>query len=82
MKSILFKDFYRNYSLSLIRLFLFIILQDLHIAARQIKLQYPNVIIEASGGITESNIHKYFGSDIDIISLSRISQGYSVVDFL
>jgi nicotinate-nucleotide pyrophosphorylase (carboxylating) len=55
--------------------------QALHVAAKQIKSQFPNVMIEASGGINENNITEYTGPNIDIISLGSATQGYGVVDF-
>lgn len=49
--------------------------------AAQLKSEFPNVIIEASGGITEDNITQFCDKNIDVISLSRLTQGYDVVDF-
>lgn len=37
--------------------------------------------MEASGGIAEQNLAQFCGCDVDIISLSRTTQGYDVVDF-
>ncbi|ELU13649.1 hypothetical protein CAPTEDRAFT_150616 [Capitella teleta] len=53
----------------------------LHKAAQQLKEAFPHIIIESSGGITESTLKDYMGPYIDIISLSRVTQGYDVVDF-
>lgn len=44
------------------------------------KKQFPHVIIEASGGITEDNLVQYCILDVDVISISRLVQGYSIVD--
>ena len=54
---------------------------DLHKTAEQVKLRFPHVIIEASGGIREDNIRDYFSSHIDVISMGSLTQGYPVVDF-
>lgn len=40
--------------------------------ASNIKTRWPHVIIEASGGITTSTMHKYFSPHVDIISQARI----------
>ena len=53
----------------------------LHTAAAQIKDHYPHVIIEASGGVTEETIRDFMGPNIDVISMGKLTQGYSVVDF-
>ncbi|KAJ1910529.1 nicotinate-nucleotide diphosphorylase (carboxylating) [Tieghemiomyces parasiticus] len=41
----------------------------------------PNVLIEASGGITEETITEYFCPDINIVSLGSVTQGVPHVDF-
>eukprot|EP00914_Ancora_sagittata_P031817 GHVO01064508.1.p1 GENE.GHVO01064508.1~~GHVO01064508.1.p1 ORF type:complete len:307 (+),score=22.54 GHVO01064508.1:257-1177(+) len=53
----------------------------LHEAAAQLKEVYPHIVIESSGGITEERLTEYMGPHIDVISLSRVTQGYDVVDF-
>ncbi|KAL3856750.1 hypothetical protein ACJMK2_011473 [Sinanodonta woodiana] len=50
-------------------------------AAKSLKEKFPNVIIEASGGITEETILQYCNSDVDVISMSQLTQGYDTVDF-
>ncbi|WAR01413.1 NADC-like protein [Mya arenaria] len=50
-------------------------------AAAKLKKEYPKLIIEASGGITEETIARYCDVNVDVISLSRLTQGYDVVDF-
>ena len=50
-------------------------------AARALKEKFPNLIIEASGGITEASLTSYCIENVDVISLSRLTQGYDVVDF-
>lgn len=56
-------------------------IQALPEAATKIKSSYPNVLIEASGGITETTLEKYLIPGVDVVSLSRLTQGYDVVDF-
>ena len=57
------------------------ILQNIHKAAASLKSSFPNVIVEASGGINESNILSFCGPHVDVISTSQLTQGYSAVDF-
>ncbi|XP_076452553.1 nicotinate-nucleotide pyrophosphorylase [carboxylating]-like [Babylonia areolata] len=49
-------------------------------ASRELKQEFPQVLIEASGGITESNLQDYCVDCVDVISISRLVQGYSTVD--
>ena len=39
------------------------------------------MLVESSGGVTEENIVELTGPYVDIISSSKTTQGYSVVDF-
>ncbi|KAL4223164.1 hypothetical protein ACF0H5_016636 [Mactra antiquata] len=55
--------------------------QALKQGAAEVKEKFPNIIIEASGGITEDNISNYCDKNVDVISLSRLTQGYETVDF-
>ncbi|XP_019939709.1 nicotinate-nucleotide pyrophosphorylase [carboxylating] isoform X2 [Paralichthys olivaceus] len=55
--------------------------QELHVAARALKMEFPALLTEASGGITPENLALYFSSHVDIISLGCITQGCPVVDF-
>ncbi|KAM3864687.1 nicotinate-nucleotide pyrophosphorylase [carboxylating]-like [Diretmus argenteus] len=55
--------------------------QELHIAARILKEEFPTLLIEASGGVTPENLVTYFSPHVDIISLGCITQGCPVVDF-
>ena len=50
-------------------------------AAKQLKKDFPNLTIECSGGIRRDNCQLYFSDDIDVVSMSSTTQGYSVVDF-
>ena len=53
----------------------------IHAAAAAVKAAHPHVLIEASGGITESTMHLYMGPHIDILSRGSLTQGYSCLDF-
>ncbi|KAK2815605.1 hypothetical protein Q5P01_026072 [Channa striata] len=55
--------------------------QELHVAARVLKEEFPTVLIEASGGVTPENLATFFSPHVDIISLGCITQGCPVVDF-
>ncbi|XP_047435392.1 nicotinate-nucleotide pyrophosphorylase [carboxylating]-like [Mugil cephalus] len=55
--------------------------QELHVAASALKEEFPNVLIEASGGVTPENLATYFSPHVDVISLGCITQGCPVVDF-
>lgn len=50
-------------------------------AASQLKSEFPHIILEASGGITEETISSFCTPNIDVISTSKLTQGYPVVDF-
>jgi len=39
------------------------------------------ILLECSGGLTESNVAEYINNDIDIISTSSVHQGVPHVDF-
>lgn len=45
------------------------------------KQAFPHIIIESSGGIREDTIEDYMGPHVDVISLSKLTQGYHVVDY-
>jgi nicotinate-nucleotide pyrophosphorylase (carboxylating) len=53
----------------------------LKVDAKEIKIQFPHVIIEASGGITMENICDYVSEDVDVISSGGLTQGYDCLDF-
>ncbi|XP_015231308.1 PREDICTED: nicotinate-nucleotide pyrophosphorylase [carboxylating] [Cyprinodon variegatus] len=55
--------------------------QEVHVAARELKKDFPALQIEASGGVTQENLALYFSSHVDIISLGCITQGCPVADF-
>ena len=49
--------------------------------AAKIKKQYPDVIVEASGGITHETMDQYVCDSVDIISRGDLTQGYSCLDY-
>ena len=64
--------------LSFLHIYYFQALQD---AASVIKSKYNKTLVEASGGITEDTLVDYLLPEIDVVSLSRLTQGYDTVDF-
>lgn len=55
--------------------------EALAIVSRQLKSLFPNLIVEASGGIRRENIVNYCLPTVDVISLSTTTQGYAPVNF-
>jgi len=49
--------------------------------AKELKMLFPHVLIESSGGITIDNMEDYLSDDIDIISQGKLTQGYKSLDF-
>lgn len=49
--------------------------------SKRVKRDFPHILIEASGGITEENAHLYAVATVDIISTSSLVQGYEAIDF-
>lgn len=47
----------------------------------KLKASFPHLIIEVSGGITHETLSLYFSNHIDVLSMSRLTQGYDCVDF-
>jgi nicotinate-nucleotide pyrophosphorylase (carboxylating) len=54
---------------------------DLTVDARKLKETYPSVLVEASGGITETNIREFMLPEVDVISMGCLTQGYKCLDF-
>lgn len=50
-------------------------------AAGQVKEQFPHVLIEASGGITQDTLAAFMSPNVDVISMGALTQGYSCADF-
>ena len=55
--------------------------EELKEDAKLIKEQYPQIIIEASGGITIDTMGDYVSEHVDIISRGDLTQGYSCLDY-
>ncbi|XP_048373561.1 nicotinate-nucleotide pyrophosphorylase [carboxylating] isoform X1 [Sphaerodactylus townsendi] len=55
--------------------------EDLHPTASTLKASFPHVMIEASGGITEDNLAKFVGPNVDVVSLGCLTQSAVAVDF-
>jgi len=49
--------------------------------ARKLKLQFPHIVIEASGGITLETLSNYFTPDVDVISMGWLTHGYPCADY-
>jgi nicotinate-nucleotide pyrophosphorylase (carboxylating) len=53
----------------------------LKMVAKEIKEKFPNLLIEASGGITNETLKDYLSEHVDIISQGNLTQGYQTIDF-
>jgi nicotinate-nucleotide pyrophosphorylase (carboxylating) len=53
----------------------------LRIDAETFKSKFPNVLVEASGGITTETMPDYLSPHVDIVSQGKLTQGYPCVDF-
>jgi len=49
--------------------------------AKNLKSNFPHIVIESSGGITLENLHSYCSPDVDVISMGCLTQGVPHVDF-
>ncbi|XP_067935033.1 nicotinate-nucleotide pyrophosphorylase [carboxylating]-like [Watersipora subatra] len=49
--------------------------------AKKLKETFSHLLIEVSGGITMQNVSAYFSDHIDILSMSKLTQGYPCLDF-
>ena len=54
---------------------------QLKVECAKLKKKYPHVIFEASGGITEASILNYVCPSVDVVSIGKLTQGYSCKDF-
>lgn len=45
------------------------------------KEEFPHVLVEASGGITEETMEKYVCGAVDIISQGKLTHGYECIDY-
>ncbi|XP_069860089.1 nicotinate-nucleotide pyrophosphorylase [carboxylating] [Dipodomys merriami] len=55
--------------------------EELHPTAAAVKAQFPSVTVEASGGVTLSNLPQFCGPQIDVISLGMLTQAAPALDF-
>ena len=49
--------------------------------AATIKQKFPNVLIEASGGITTETMPDFLVEHVDIVSQGKLTQGYDCIDY-
>ena len=50
-------------------------------ASQTLKKTYPHLTIEASGGITKDTMSQYCFPTVDVVSMSKTTQGYGTVNF-
>jgi len=55
--------------------------EQIKIESARFKKKYPQVFLEASGGIREETLLNYICPTIDIISIGKLTQGYPTIDF-
>ncbi|XP_058537078.1 nicotinate-nucleotide pyrophosphorylase [carboxylating] [Ochotona princeps] len=55
--------------------------EELHLTAAALKAQFPNMAVEASGGVTLGNLHQFCGPHVDVISLGMLTQAAPALDF-
>jgi nicotinate-nucleotide pyrophosphorylase (carboxylating) len=55
--------------------------EDAAALGKKLKLKYPQLLVELSGGFTEQNIAPAMLDGIDVISMGSMTQGYQIVDF-
>jgi nicotinate-nucleotide pyrophosphorylase (carboxylating) len=53
----------------------------LKVAAKNLKAQFPKVIVEASGGVTVENVSDYFDENVDVVSMGLLTQSVPHIDF-
>ncbi|CAI8029587.1 Nicotinate-nucleotide pyrophosphorylase [carboxylating] (Fragment) [Geodia barretti] len=53
----------------------------LAVAAKSLKRDFPHLTIEASGGIRRETLAQFCLPEVDVVSLSTTTQGYSTVNF-
>ncbi|XP_048188918.1 nicotinate-nucleotide pyrophosphorylase [carboxylating] [Perognathus longimembris pacificus] len=55
--------------------------EELHPTAAAVKARFPSVAVEASGGVTLSNLPRFCGPHVDVISLGMLTQAAPALDF-
>lgn len=56
-------------------------LQELHVAAAQVKAAHPRVTVEASGGIVLETLPQFLGPHIDVVSMGCLTHSAPALDF-
>lgn len=54
---------------------------ELKTVSDRLKREFPNVILEASGGITAETFHLFLCDSVDVISQGALTHGYKCLDF-
>lgn len=54
--------------------------EEAHEISVRVKLEYPCVLIEVSGGINEHNLEQYLWPTVDIISMGALTMQYRMTD--
>ena len=49
--------------------------------AASLKASFPNVLVEASGGITAATLGAFCAPSVDIVSVGKLTLGYGIADF-
>lgn len=49
--------------------------------SHELKKEFPQVTLEASGGITGDTFHQFLCDSVDVISQGSLTHGYSCIDF-
>ena len=47
----------------------------------KLKARFPSIIVEASGGITDATLKDFLCPTVDVVSIGKLTQGYSCLDF-
>lgn len=55
--------------------------EALEVASKTLKVEFPHLIIEASGGIRRETLTQFCLPAVDVVSLSTTTQGYGTVNF-
>lgn len=50
-------------------------------ASSELKQRFPHLVVEASGGIQKDTLAQFCLPGVDVVSLSKTTQGYGVVNF-
>lgn len=50
-------------------------------ASSELKVKFPHLVVEASGGIQKDTLAQFCQPSVDVVSLSKTTQGYGTVNF-